>query len=294
MMKPIGRDGQPIPLPPDVRSGREIAGGYTRFGLWLLAWPLGMAGALLVLLQPPFNRFGWTPIAQNILLVGIVICIVVAVFTVGGGLLAWLSSPFRSREAGRRFERRVRRLTPEQIVEEIAEARAVLGALSDPGKRRGWERWLAWLERQANVPPAERTALAEGTYPAKRSAVIGNGVFFAVLLVGGVWLAWENQDWWLWGLFGLIIVICGIGAATHIGERLVLTADRLTYYGFGRLQWSVPREHVATKESGEATFEIHDLSTGRMLGSIDGETFGAEIVEALADLFPPLAQREEA
>ena len=54
------------------------------------------------------------------------------------------------------------------------------------------------------------------------------------------------------------------------------------------------REHVATRESGAASFEIHDLSTGKMLGSIDGETFGAEIVEALADLFPPLAQREGA
>ena len=294
LMKPIGVDGQRIPLPPDVRSGREIAGGYARLWLWLLAWPLGLVGALLVLWQLPFDRFGWTSLAQKIVVAGISIFAVIIVVTVVSTFLAWATWPFRRRTAGQRFERRVRRLSPEQIVEEIAEARAVLGALSDPGKRRGWERWLVWLERQANVPPGERTALAEGAYHVKRSAWMRDAALLSLLLAGGVWLALNHEHWALLAAVTVIFVICTAGVANHIGERVVLTADSLTYYGYGLLQWSVPREHVATRESGEATYEIHDLSTGRMLGSIDGETFGAEIVEALADLFPPLAQREEA
>lgn len=293
-MKPIGSDGRPIPTPPDERTGGEILAGYVRQGLFLLALLLGFGGLFIVLCQPPFTKFGWNPIAQKLALLPIVITILIVAFGFVGTILSYATWPFRRKDAGRTYERRIARMSPEQVADEIARSRAVLADLRDPRKRRSWERWLTWLERQPNIRPEARSSLGVGTYRPTMAARVWAGIWAAGTLIGGGWMVLDRPDWAGGILFGVVALIFAVMFVKTVTERLELTGDSLTYYAFGRWRWSTPREHIATREDGvgSSSYDLYDARTGRLLDRVEGSTFGVDTVEALADLFPPWLQEE--
>jgi hypothetical protein len=293
-MKPIGSDGRPIPTPPDERTGGEILAGYVRQGLFLLALLLGFGGLLIVLSQPPFTKFGWNAVAQKLALMPIMITILIVGFGVVGTILNYATWPFRRKDAGRTYERRIARMSPDQVADEIARSRAVLAELREPRKRRSWERWLNWLERQPNVRPEARTSLVAGTYHPTLAARVWAGIWAAGALIGGGWMFLNRPDWASGILFGVVALVFNWVFVKNITERLELTVDSLTYYAYGRRRWSAPREHIATREEGvgSSSYDLYDARTGRMLDRIEGSTFGVDTVEALADLFPPWLKEE--
>jgi len=293
-MKPIGSDGKPIPTPPDERTGREILAGYMRQGLFLAAVVIGSIGLLVVLQQPPFTRFSWNAFAQKLAVLPILITVLIVGFGLVGTVLSYLTWPFRRRDAGRTYERRISRLSPEQVADEIARSRAVLADLRDPRKRRDAEHWLAWLERQPNISPQARTGLAVGTYRPSMAVCVWAGVWATLAWIGGGWKFLDNPDWAGGILFGFVALMFTGFFVSNLTERLELTADSLAYYTFGRRLWSAPREHIATREegAGSSTYELYDVRTGKRLGQIKGLSFGVDTVEALADLFPPWLTEE--
>ncbi|ATC25815.1 hypothetical protein EIB18_15480 [Caulobacter vibrioides] len=286
-MKPIGSDGKPIPTPPSLLSFWEVVGVYGRLGLWLGALFIGAVGIFILMDQPPFVQMGWSGLVQQLAAVVALIAIVIPALQVFFALTNRASGSLRPGRYGRLFERRFARFTPQQIEDILQDARAILATMSDSPKRRAWARWVEWLEQRSNLPLAERSGLKIGVYHPRRSKLWIDGAGVALVGALGSWLIWDQRSWMGWAFLGVLGSLFTWGLLATLTERLELSDDSLSYYAFRRQQWSVPRQHVALREAGSSEYQIYDVRTGRLLGEVKGETFGADIVEALADLFPP-------
>lgn len=294
-MKPLGSDGRPIPTPPDARDDGEILADFWREKLQPLAWLLGAAGLHVLLGEPPFLGFAWAS-GVRVIAYGLGFLIVVFILF---GLFDWMLRaalwPLRRQAIGRGMERRAARYSPEQIVEEIQAARRALEQAGNERQRRGGQRWLAWLEARSNIPPMERKALVPGVYRPTLSAWAMDVAGIAAVLAAGAWLDRLPQAHGAWVLAGGATLFLAWRLIGRFSERLELTADTLAYHSHGRERWSAPRAQIAADENGSgwASYTLYDMSTGALLGTVRGATFGGKVIEALADLFPPLIRRKE-
>lgn len=244
----------------------------------------------------PFPRFAWSSAVKALALTGGGLIAAQVAFTLLNRAVRLLLQPLRRKQIGLALERRMTRFSPEQIVAGIAAARQGMDQTRSETVRRQWQLWLGWLEAQSAIPPSMRNTLAPGVYRTSLGAWTRCACWMALILVLATWATLSHLVSGGWLAVGLVLAFFGWSFVELSRERLVLTADSLSHYASGRQLWSVPREHIAAWEEGamRAKYSLYDLRTQARLGLIEGSTFGDEIVEALADLFPPLAEREEA
>lgn len=295
-MKPIGRDGSPIPLPPGVPSGWTLLAGDLRANIGPLALVLGAGGVFLVMSADPFTRFAWSVPVKAFALIGGGLAALLVAFTLLNRSVRLLLQPLRRRKIGRALERRMARFSPEQVAAAIAAARQGIDQTRSEMLRRRWQAWLGWLEAQSPTLPATRNTLAPGIYGASLGAWTGRACWMGGALAVATWMTLNHGVSGGWLLVGLVSAYFGLSFVELSRERLVLTSDSLSHQVFGRRLWSVPLEHIAAWEEGamRAKYRLYDLRTHAPLGLIEGSTFGDDVIEALVDLFPPLLEREEA
>ncbi|MBO9544151.1 hypothetical protein [Caulobacter sp.] len=295
-MKPIGRDGSPIPLPPGTPSGWTLLAENLRANIGPLAWVLGAGGVFLLMSADPFTRFVWSAPVKAVALIGGGLVALFVAFTLLNRSVRLLTQPLRRRKIGRALERRMARFSPEQVAAAIADARQGMDQTRSEMLRRRWRAWLGWLEAQSPTLPATRNTLGPGIYGASLGAWTGRACWMGVMLAAATWAALSLVVSGGWLLVGLVLAYFGWSFVELSRERLVLTSDSLSHDIGERRLWSVPLEHIATWEEGamRAKYRLYDQRTQAPLGLIEGSTFGDEVIEALVDLFPPLLEREEA